>query len=87
MILTVCFKTPDAVEDSIPDIDHCGDHSEYDGSCTACIDYKDNVPWTRRDAREQKRSIIESLSRFTDGEYVTIEFDTEAGTAKVMPRR
>lgn len=88
MKIVATFKTPNAVEDSIPDIDYCGDpHTEYDPDCTACIDYRQKVlPWTKRAVRDAKRDVINSLSRFTDGEYVTVEFDTDAGTATVLPR-
>lgn len=88
MKIVATFKTPNAVEDAIPDIDFCGDpHTEYDPDCTACIDYQKKAPWTKPNVRNMKRDTINSLSKFTDGEYVTVEFDTDTGTATVLERR
>ncbi len=68
MTFQVTFKTPDAVLDAVSE--------------AVSREYPDlpDEEWT-----EKRDEILRVTDRFTRyGEYVTIEFDTEAGTATVQ---
>jgi len=80
MNITLTFKTPDvtdAVEEYI--VKHCPEHDQFDKDCDAC--------WERvREAKYEVQELKEQLRKFVEyDEYVRIEFDTEAGTATVLP--
>ena len=73
MIFTATFKTPDVLENTISDIVK---HDTYH--------IRD------LDEREATKEVITSqLTKFAQkwvryGEYITVEFDTEKGTCKVL---
>lgn len=80
MKIKLTFKTPDVtgdIKDNFPE--HCEVHEEYDFGCTACIDHK-------LEAKEEIQSIKSQLGKFIQyDEYITVEFDLNAGTATVVP--
>ena len=82
MKIRLSFKTPDvtdAVEEYI--VKHCSEHDEFTPRCDACFDRK-------QEAKYELEALKEQLGKFIEyDEYVTIEFDTEAGTATVIPRK
>jgi hypothetical protein len=80
MIVRLTFKTPD-VTDAIPELlhPHCAAHEEYDFGCGECASHKFY-------AEDEIQIFKMKLGKFIKyGEYVTIEFDTEKGTATVVP--
>jgi hypothetical protein len=73
MKITVHFKTPDAVfyalQSAFPEMDEDEDVEEDEDEKT-----------------ENKLAVSELISEFVEhDECVTVEFDTEAGTATVVP--
>ncbi len=91
MKFTVTFKTPDTLEDSIKEkMDNYADHC---GGSLACRESSDKKYASCDDCEEQRNKLLtmkeeaEKLGNkfISYGEYVTIEFDTEEGTATVVP--
>lgn len=82
MKFRVLFKTPDALEQALQEhMDtHCDVHEEHDMECEACLALEDSS----LQAISKIKGIGEKF--VTYGEYVTIEFDTDAGTATVVPK-
>jgi len=82
MKIKLAFKTPDvtdAVETFI--VKHCSNHDEYAMACDDCRERK-------QEAKYEVRELKDQLSKFIEyDEYVYIEFDTDAGTATVLPLR
>lgn len=80
MKVKITFKTPyatDAVEEEIKS--SCEKHWEFDSRCDDCQEVKQERKYAIQDEKEK-------LSKFIQfDELVTIEFDTEAGTATVLP--
>jgi hypothetical protein len=77
MKLRVSFKTPDAVEYAIQ------------GELVYAItDENQNNPDAVAEAREQLKADLEAVTNkyVRYGEEVTLEFDTETGTAIVVPK-
>jgi hypothetical protein len=71
MKFRVVFKTPDALHDAVKDA--LGDEDEDDDE-----DESEDGPTAK--------SLISFAERWVRwGEYVTVEFDTVAGTATVVP--
>lgn len=76
MKLTVSFKTPDAADYAIKDA------LEYNEELEA-IEDEEERSWKKE---ELEATLAEDLSKWIQySEYVRIEFDTEAGTATVLP--
>lgn len=72
MLIRITFKSPDAVYEALKD---------QLGECP--MDECGRDEW-----EESKREIKETVSRFVKyDEYVAIEFDTVAKTARVIPQR
>jgi len=65
MKLTVSFKTPDAVDYTIDDMER----AEFDSDEAF------------EEAKDKARALMDKYIEY--GEYVLIDFDTEAGTATV----
>lgn len=84
MKIRVTFKSPDGVSDSLQD--KCNEIIE-----SMPIDHQENLAnLNRNDRREMFDEMKEPMEEFISGwvrggEYVTVEFDTEAGTAAVVP--
>jgi hypothetical protein len=78
MKVQVTFKTPDAVEQALDD--------EIKSDIGWCNEVE-GLPWIAmeeayEDRLEEAKGIISKWVEY--GEYVTIEFDTETKTAKVL---
>jgi len=79
MKLTVCMKTPDAVEYAVKD---AVEREFTDVDPTGRYDDPEELEWEKRQREEE---LTEQLSKwFSYGECVNIEIDTEAGTATVV---
>lgn len=80
MKFQVTFKTPDVLDPVLEGhMDtHCDEHEEHDPDCDACAELEE------RGCMDM--AIIKSCAnKFIQyGEYVTIEFDTDSGTATVQ---
>jgi hypothetical protein len=80
MIIRLSFKTPDildAVNEHV--VMHCEVHDDHDRACWDCRE-------TKMNAKHEAQNIKDRLGKFIQyDEYVTIEFDTEKGTATVVP--
>lgn len=72
MKLQVVFKTPDAVEAAMEDAEH---NCDGPNSCPDC----ETEEWALYEAKLLTKKFVRH------GEYITVEFDTEAGTATVVP--
>jgi hypothetical protein len=76
MKLTVSFKTPDAAEHAV--FEALEDHEDLEG-----IEDAEELLDKRLELED---GLKEALSKWIQySEYVRIEFDTEAGTATVLP--
>lgn len=76
MKLTVSFKTPDAADYAIEDA--LEDNEELEA-----IEDAEERSWKKEELED---GLKEALSKWIQySEYVRIEFDTEAGTATVLP--
>lgn len=78
MKIAITFKTPDAVDHAIENAD------------VPRTVYEDGVPDDERHlvVRERTEAIREQLARWVKyGELVTIEFDLDAMTARVLERK
>ncbi len=78
MKIKISFKTPDAVSNAIADA-FGTEATDPHGDSVTVID--DDVYEKAEAAREKLRKWV------MYGEYITIEFDLEAGTATVLPAR
>jgi len=77
MKFTVYLKDPDGFSDGIGDA--------VDASIKA-MGLDEDEAEAIKEARTQK--VSDALGKWVEyGEYVTLEFDTEAGTATVVPRK
>lgn len=74
MKFTLTFKSPDALDQVLNSCPKCEEHPLYVEDCSDCAN---------EDIREDIR---EAAGKFVEyGEYITVEFDTNTGTAKVLP--
>lgn len=78
MKLQITFKTPDVVEDAIKD----ATFAESECDCGLCPDCS-RVQHERKSLTHSLEALAERYFRWN--EYVTIELDTETGTATVVP--
>lgn len=75
MRFSITFKTPDAMDDAIKD----AVFADSDCDCGLC-------PECREVRQEKEPSLRKVAEKFIEyGEYITIELDTETGTATVIP--
>ncbi len=76
MKVRVTFKTPDAVQDSVDrEVERAVDHV-----------YRDGAESKQEAADDLRFQAVRAISKWVKyGECVTVEFDTEAGTATVIP--
>lgn len=83
MKFSVTFKTPDCLDSALePYIDtHCENCEQDAVECEAC----DSLAEAACDKIADIKNVAEKFIKW--GEYVTIEFDTEAKTASVVPAR
>ncbi len=82
MKVLVIFKTPEAVDDAVQEAAgyQCADPAEAANEVEA-----EERQHALADFRDAARKVIGKFVKY--GEYVTVEFDTEAGTATVIPVR
>lgn len=86
MKFRVTFKTPDALDYAIKDMNgsescgapECGDN----GNPSMCVDCEYSSDLVR-DAEYEARALADKFIRY--GECVTVEFDTDAKTCVVVP--
>ncbi len=77
MKVCVTMKCPDAVDEAIEEAVHFALLNQ-------------NIPQTEREALEEEQiPLVQARLRkwVQHGEYVRIEFDTDAGTATVLPAK
>ncbi len=79
MILTIHFKTPDAVYYAVRE---AVEYLEPDDPSELEL-YDGDVDMWRQHQQEQLRTKLDRWVKF--GEFVSIEFDTDADTARVKP--
>lgn len=86
MKFTVTFKTPDALQQAMKaetSNDACGaDECGEDGNPGMCVDceYRSDV---NRETADEMYAIGQKFIRC--GEYIVVEFDTDADTCVVVP--
>ena len=83
MKFRLLFKTPDVLDGAFREhMDtHCEEHEEHDMRCDACCELEDKACQAISQIKDMAEKFVEY------GEYVTIEFDTSAQTATVVPLR
>lgn len=83
MKFTVTFKTPDVLdqvesENMQPCAEHLAKDEWGDEDCNSCVEAEER----EQDKRDLMKACAEKFVKW--GEYVTIEFDTDANTATVV---
>lgn len=75
MKLQITFKTPNAIDDTLDELQCCnGPNFCPNYSCPNCEETDDKI--------YKARELLEQYIKY--GELITIEFDTENGTATVI---
>ena len=67
-----------------------GFHDGFDDAATESLAAIDGLSDSEKEAvKDERQSLLQSFAEkwVEYGEYITIEFDTDAGTATVFPRR
>jgi hypothetical protein len=83
MIFSLAFKTPGALDDLLYRYQdtHCEQHEEHNQDCNACGALEEEACHSIQEIKACAAKFVEF------GEYITIRFDTETGTATVVPLR
>ena len=78
MKFVITMKTPDALEDALNEM---ADDERHDGEAELDEDRQEKLD----DVISEARRFAEKYFRY--GEYLSVEFDTDAQTATVIPAR